>query len=92
MKYHITPKQAKEVTEEQFYSFFSDIVPRKDWANYHHRKMDIGKMIDYLDEVIISKSVIDGMWNVAAFDKHYEGKEFVDALWQAMKDDIEAYI
>ncbi|WP_145413481.1 hypothetical protein [Paenibacillus xylanexedens] len=89
MKNHITPKQAKEATEEQFYSFFNEIVPRKDWTNYHHRKMDIGKMIDYLDEVIISRSVIDGMWNIVAFDKHYKGKELTDALWEAMKDDVE---
>ncbi|WP_091017782.1 MULTISPECIES: hypothetical protein [Paenibacillus] len=90
MKYHITPKQAKEITEERFYSFFNDIVSRKDWANYHHRKMDIGKMIDYLDEVTIGKSIIDGKWNVCTFltDGHYEGQELVDALWEAMKDEI----
>lgn len=89
IKYHITPKQAKEVTEEQFYSFFSEIVPRKNWANYHHRKMDIGKMIEYLDEVSVSKS-INGVWNVCVFltDKNYEGKELVDALWGAMRDEI----
>lgn len=45
-------------------------------------------MIDYLDEVIISRSVIDGMWSVVAFNKHYEGKELVDTLWEAMKDEI----
>ena len=88
MKYHITPKQAKEISEEQFYSYFNEIVSRNDWANYHHRKMDIGKMIDYLDEVTISKSIVDGMWNVFVFEKHYEGKELVDALWKAMKDNL----
>ena len=46
MKYHITPKQAKEVTEEHFYSMFNEIVKREDWYKYHHKKMDIGKMID----------------------------------------------
>lgn len=90
MKYHITPKQAKEVTEEQFYSFFNEIVPRKDWANYHCKKMDIGKMIDYLDEVTISKSIVDGMWNLLIFDKNYEGKDLVDTLWEAMKDELTA--
>ncbi len=89
MKYHISPKQAKEITEEQFYSMFDEIVPRKDWANYHHRKMDIGKMIAWLDEITIGKSVVDGMWNVFTMEeRHYEGKELVDALWEAMKDNL----
>ncbi|MWV44799.1 hypothetical protein GRF59_14355 [Paenibacillus sp. HJL G12] len=87
MKYHIVPKQAKEVTEEQFYSFFNEIAPRKDWSSYHHKKMDIGKMIDFLDEVTISKDIVDGKWNIFVFDKNYEGKELVDALWEAMKDE-----
>ncbi|MBD8836278.1 hypothetical protein IFU39_00395 [Paenibacillus sp. CFBP 13594] len=90
MKYHITPKQAREVTEEQFYSFFNEIVPRSNWASYHCRKMDIGKMIDYLDEVTVGRSIVDRKWNVCTFltDRHYEGKELVDALWEAMKEDI----
>jgi hypothetical protein len=53
--------------------------------------MDIGKMIDCLDEVSIGKSVLDGRWYATVFltDKHYEGEELVDALWEAMKDEIE---
>ena len=86
MKYHITPKQAKDVSEEEFYSIFNEIVPRKDWANYHHKKMDIGKMIDFLDEVTIGKSIVDGNWNLFVDEKHYEGKELVDILWGAVKD------
>ena len=89
MKYHITPKQAKEITEEQFYSMFNEIVPRKDWANYHHRKMTIGKMIDFLDEITVGKSMVDGLWNVFTLDeKHHEGKELTDALWNATKDNL----
>lgn len=88
MKYHITPKQAKEMTEEQFYSMFNEVVPRQDWANYHHKKMTIGKMIDYLDEVIISKSTVDSQWHVSLLDeRHFIGKELTDALWEAVKDE-----
>jgi hypothetical protein len=86
MKYHITPKQAKEVTEGQFYSMFNEIVPRKDWANYHHRKMTIGKMIDWLDGVNIWKGYNTGIWYVTCDGTEYEGKELTDALWEAVKD------
>lgn len=88
MKYHITPKQAKEITEEHFYSMFNEIVRRDDWYKYHHKKMDIGKMIDYLDEVTISKSIVDDIWNVFVFEEKYEGTELVDALWNAVKSDF----
>lgn len=86
MKTHISPKQAREVSEETFYSVFNELVPRKDWATYHHKKMDIGRMIDYLDEVKITKSVMNDMWDVFCFKQHYKEKELVDALWEAMKD------
>ncbi|RYI30497.1 hypothetical protein EVU96_08775 [Bacillus infantis] len=90
MKYHITPKQAKQITEDQFYSMFNEIVPREDWANCHHRKMTIGKMIDYLDEVTIGKSIVDGLWNVFTLDEeNYTGKELTDALWEAVKADFQ---
>lgn len=86
MKYHITPKQAKEITEEQFYSLFNEIVPRKDWANYHHKKVTIGKMIDYLDEVNISTSLLTKKFIINVEDIEYEAMELTDALWLAVKD------
>lgn len=86
MKYHITPKQAKEITEEQFYSLFNEIVPRKDWANYHHKKVTIGKMIDYLDEVNISTSLLTKKFIINVDDIEYEAMELTDALWLAVKD------
>ena len=61
MKQHLTPKQLLEVTEEQFYSLFDEIVKRNDWSKYHHKKMTIGKMIEYLmintDKVDISANL-----------------------------------
>ncbi|PLS19150.1 hypothetical protein CVD28_01710 [Bacillus sp. M6-12] len=48
MKQHIVPKQAKQLTEQQFYDLFEEIVPRKDWANYHHKKVTVGKLIEVL--------------------------------------------
>lgn len=91
MKYHITPKQAKEVTEEQFYSMFNEIVKRDDWANYHHRKMTIGKMIDFLDGVKVYKGLTDQNWyvEVESSEHEYVGKELTDALWEAVKDHLD---
>lgn len=88
MKYHISPKQAKEITEEQFYSMFNEIVPRKDWANYHHKKMTIGKMIDWLDGVNVNRGS-DKLWYVISEHKEFIGKELADALWEATKDCLE---
>lgn len=88
MKYHITPKQAKEITEGQFYEMFNEIVPRNDWANYHHRKMTIGKMIDYLDGVNVHKGLGEDKWYVSCYEVEYTGKELTDALWEAVKDSI----
>lgn len=89
MKYHITPKQAREVTEEQFYSMFNEIVHRKDWDTYHHKKMTIGKMIDFLDEVTITKSVLNSQWYVKLLDEEeYHGKDLTDALWEAIKANL----
>ena len=49
MKEHITPSQAKEITKEQFYTLFKNqhwaCVNRNDWADYHHKKVTIGKML-----------------------------------------------
>lgn len=88
MKYHITPKQAKEISEVQFYSMFNEIVKREDWANYHHRKMTIGKMIDYLDGVGVHKRMSDGEWGVTCYEEEYRGRELTDALWEAIKDNL----
>ncbi|AFV21585.1 MULTISPECIES: hypothetical protein [Bacillus] len=86
MKYHITPKQAKEITEEQFYSLFNEIVPRKDWADYHHKKVTIGKMIDYLDGVSVHKSLLTEEFVIEVYDTEYSAPELTDALWLAVKD------
>lgn len=81
MKQHITPKQARELTENQFYSLFNEIVPRKDWYSFHHRKVTIGKMIEVLQNVSIESS--NQEWVV---NKKYRNKELTDALWEAVKD------
>lgn len=88
MKYHVTPKQAKEITEEQFYSMFNQIVHREDWMNYHHKKMTIGKMIDFLDGVHVYKGLGKDNWYVSCYEVEYRGKELTDALWEAVKDNL----
>jgi hypothetical protein len=87
MKYHIKPKQAKEISEEQFYSLFNEIVKRDDWANYHHKKVTIGKMIDFLDGVNVYKGLTN-QWYVTCYGEEYSGKELTDALWEAVKDSL----
>lgn len=89
MKHHISPKQAKELTEEQFYSLFDEIVKRDDWFRFHHKKVTIGKMIEFLDETTIGKSIIDNLWHISLIDESiYHGEELIDALWKAVKDKI----
>lgn len=84
MKQHITPKQAKEVTEDQFYSMFDEIVKRDDWANYHHKKVTVGKMIEFLDGVYIFRDK-DEEWTVSTI---YCGYDLVDTLWEAVKANL----
>lgn len=84
MKYHITPKQAQEITEEQFYTLFTNIVPRNDWYKYHHKKMDIGKMCDLLGVLKLYKTS-DGLW--VSNDTHTD-KELVNILWELVKQKI----
>jgi len=90
MKQHISPMQAREVTEEQFYSFYpeGELVRRKDWATYHHKKMTIGKMIEIMTnkghKITIDNctpcSVKDYM-----IDKEYCQMSVCDTLWDAVK-------
>lgn len=93
MKQHITPKQAAEISEYQFASMFDcNFVRRKDWTDYHHKKVTIGKMIDFLvdrkwdiciemnDKNFLVKNNID--------EKEYLEKELCDALWEAVKDNL----
>lgn len=98
MKQHISPKQVEEITKEQFYSLFNDLVDRKDYSKYHHKKVTIGKML----EVLIEKNIVldikltsmDTQDNNKGFvvinnifySKEYKSKELCDALWKAIKD------
>jgi hypothetical protein len=91
IKQHITPKQALQITEAQFYSLAPDgFVKRNDWANYHHKKITIGKMIEFLcnngwnveihkvgSEFRVANNVKDG--------HGFTHKELCDALWEAIK-------
>lgn len=87
MKQHILPKQALEITEEQFYSLFEEKkVKRSDWVNFHHKKMTIGQMIEYLGVPKISKlTTYGGKWGVIIFHTLFESDELCDALWKAVK-------
>lgn len=90
MKQHITPKQAKEITEEQFYALFDTIVKREDWANFHHKKVTIGLMIEFLYNNgwnIKIENIKDCFYvednkstKIVVFEL-----ELCDALWEAVK-------
>lgn len=88
MKQHITPKQASEISEESFYSILNEAVKRKDWANYHHKKVTIGKMIEFLfnkgHKITLDNckpcSVKD--WLTGA---EFSQIELCDALWESVK-------
>lgn len=98
MKEHITPKQAQEITEEQFYSLFSSVVRRGDWYKYHHKKVTVGKLIEFLTPISMHCYLVKEMyWSVDLIGEkhrrrigisktHFQSKELVDALWGATKD------
>lgn len=90
LKQHITPKQAKEITERQFYGLFDEIVQRKDWANYHHKKVTIGKLIEVLGEITIVKQ--ENGWQIYFRHNGRENmsinKELVDLLWDVLKEKL----
>lgn len=101
MKQHITPKQAKEITKEQFYRLIQGLVDRDDWSDYHHKNMTIGKMIEILRKQYTHNN------NIITFDfdnqvdkwfieieeisrhehvySNYEDECLCDALWDAVK-------
>ena len=98
MKQHITPKQAEELTEAKFYALFEEIVERKDWAKYHHKKMTIGKLIEFVGAYrqmdITSKNeewhirlykLNDGVKDRVNSNFECKNKELVDALFGTLK-------
>lgn len=100
MKQHILPKQAQEISEIEFYSLFpvrnslgDNVVKRKDWDKFHHKKVTIGHMIQFLKEknwniqihmVGDSFRVANDIQNGWAFSR----TELCDALWEAVKYEL----
>lgn len=92
MKQHITPDQAKQLEEQEFYYLFEKdgILHRpKDWYRYHHKKVTIGKMIEFLsnkynENLKFHISPKDLKWNRVYIDIEngygYSG-ELCDGLW-----------
>ena len=87
MKEHILPKQASEITEEQFYQLFESqhwgCVKRKDWAYYHHKKITIGKMIELIRERNqIDIYTVDDVWKVQLFDLSVAANDNISCVWE----------
>lgn len=91
MKQHIMPKQAKQLTKDEFYRLFPDLVVRDDWANYHHKKITIGKMLEILFDLKI-KVYIENSKPASVYDitnkKEYCDEELSNALWEAIINNI----
>lgn len=93
MKQHITPKQFKEMSQEKTIELFG-FIKRKDFYNYHHKKITIGKMIEILQDKNIralSEILIDyhrylDDYKDAEFSFNYSYNGFLcDALWDEIK-------
>lgn len=92
MRQHIYPKDAMKVSKEQFYSLFNeDLVDREDWAKYHHKKVTIGKMLEFLhnsyDEVYLNfkdKKVFIELNTSSKTEFKAHGEELVEILWEAI--------
>lgn len=89
MKEHILPKQAKQLTKEEFYRLNNDMVSRDDWANYHHKKITVGKMIVFINQFDRPKiyfGLNTSYWHVELLDQSqsFVSKELVDALFNAL--------
>lgn len=89
MKQHILPKQAKQLTEPQFYELFEEIVPRKDWANYHHKKVTIGKLIEVLRGYgQISFFTVHTDWCIQLFDSKVSAEDDQTPLYETSQKDL----
>jgi aminopeptidase-like protein len=97
LKQHITPNQAKKLTEKQFYGLFAELVPRKDWANYHHKKITIGKLLEIIREYCqMDIHTVNENWCVQLFNIDggannrdscicaNQGKELIDVLFDSL--------
>jgi len=103
MKQHILPKQLKEITFEQAKLILGDdLNSRKGyllkWYLYHHKKVTIGKMIEYLgddfDSIDCYHKASEKPWIVMLYKEkdyiEFRDKNICDALWQATKAKLEA--
>ena len=98
LKHHITPKQAEELGDENFYDLFDEVVRRNDWAKYHHKKVTIAKLIESI-RVYYQMNIytVNEFWCVQLFDLKdcvndgvdcvYENnsEELVDVLFETLK-------
>ena len=96
MKQHITPTQFKEMNKERAIELFD--LNARDWRgyeddfyNYHHKKITIGRMIDFLSiESIIFCPQIDG-WKIGtAYGRRFlfAHSDLCDALWKSVLEYI----
>lgn len=94
MKQHILPKQALEIPEDYFYKIFNgDIVKRNDWYKYHHKKVTIGVMIEFLHNKKIALE-INSMYTFYRVGSDQPDlpavsrTELCDALWEIVKYEL----
>lgn len=102
MKQYITEKQLKELSPKGLHSlealFNKGTTNEKNWWNVSTLEINIGWMIEFLDESnplgkgfsqIDATKGTDGLnyfWVFVQYDKHYRKSELCDALWEAVKE------
>lgn len=93
---HILPKQMMEISEKTLVEVFGFNNNRKDFYNYHHKKLTIGKMIEFLMMIgwnikihredmgfMVENDVLNGC--------NYVYSELCDGLWEAVKGELLKY-
>jgi hypothetical protein len=96
MKQNITTKQLNELSEEgeerlrEWIVDHSEYYP--DWdAQWPLPLLSIGRMIEFLGDVVIDVDLVDGELNGGGYinETMDDGLQFCDALWEAVKEVLE---
>lgn len=105
MKQHILPKQMAEITFEQAKLMLGDkLNPRdfrydsSDWTHFHHKKVTIGKMIEFLGDNISQIDFKHGegyvsVWyllsNIGGYDGRTTSSDICGILWDITKTKLD---
>lgn len=91
MKQHITPKQARMVSRDFYYSLFTLLVKRDDWADYHHKKATVAHLLSLCVDRYGFSSVVKTAkgFEVTTDRGVFTSPVLVDALWSVVLSEFE---